>query len=219
LVFPAGKIHNLSYRLEFDFTNNVTKFEDLLLGIENTLNLGCVHLSVFGDSELVVNLIHKICSLSKKMMERYSQTFWALISNLLSLNITHVKRDLNSMAGRLAVFAASPNQQLLPHRPNCYFQSLYRPYIPDNVESWQALPNNKNICAFIQDEPLNLEEIISIENSKIPESLTPLDGSFSLSVVGNKEKKKEEELRMKVGETISSNIGALESPKNDYIDT
>jgi hypothetical protein len=49
--------------------------------------------------------------------------------------------------------------------------------------------------------------------------LTPLDGSFLLSVVGNKEKQKEEELRMKVGETISSNIWALESPKNDNIDT
>jgi hypothetical protein len=35
------------------------------------------------------------------------------------------------MDGRLAIFAASPNQQLLPHRPDCYFQSLYHPYIPE----------------------------------------------------------------------------------------
>jgi hypothetical protein len=91
------------------------------------------------------------------------------------------------MAGRLAIFAASPNQQIFPHRIDCYFQSLYHPYILDNVESWQALPNNKSICAFIQDEPLKPEEIISMENNKILEGLTPLESSFSSSDVGNKE--------------------------------
>jgi hypothetical protein len=62
LYSPIGKIHNFSYRLEFSFTNNVTEFEALLLGIEYAYNLGCVHLTVFGDSELVVNLVRKIYS-------------------------------------------------------------------------------------------------------------------------------------------------------------
>jgi hypothetical protein len=113
------------------------------------------------------------------------------------------------MVDRLVVFAASPNQQILPHRPDCSFQSLYRPYIPDNVESWQALPNNERICSFIQDEPLKPKEIISIENNKIPKGLTPLESSFSSSDVGNKEKQKRRGVKKKVGETISLNIGAL----------
>jgi hypothetical protein len=50
LYSPIGKIHNFSYRLEFACTNNVTEFEALVLGIENDFNLGCYHLSVFGDS-------------------------------------------------------------------------------------------------------------------------------------------------------------------------
>jgi ribonuclease HI len=159
LVSPAGKIHNLSYRLEFSCTNNAAEFEALLLGIENALNLGCGHLSVFRNSELVVNLIRKICSPRNKLMERYTQFVWALTSNLLSFNITRIRRELNSMAGRLAIFAASLKQQLLPHRPVCSFQSLYCSYIPGNVESWLALPNNDSICAFIQDEPLKPEKL------------------------------------------------------------
>jgi hypothetical protein len=107
------------------------------------------------------------------------------------------------MVDRLVVFVASPNQHLFPHMPDCYFQSIYCPHILDNVESWQALPRNEIIFSFIQDGPLKPEKIISIENNKILESLTPLKGSFSSSVVGNKEKQKEEELRRKVGETIS----------------
>jgi ribonuclease HI len=109
LVSPAGKIHNLSYRLVFSCTRNVTKFEALLLGIEKSLNLGYGHLSVFEDSELVVDLIRKMCSPRINLMERYSQNVWVLISNLLSFNITHVKRELNSMVGQLAIFAASPH--------------------------------------------------------------------------------------------------------------
>jgi hypothetical protein len=42
-----------------------------------------------------------------------------------------------------------------------------------------------------------------MEDNKIPKGLTPLESSFSSSDVGKKEKHKEEELKRKVGETIS----------------
>jgi ribonuclease HI len=70
LYSPVGKIHNFSYRLEFSCTNNVTEFEALLLGIENAYNLGCGHLTVFGDSELVVNLVRKIYNPTNKLLEK-----------------------------------------------------------------------------------------------------------------------------------------------------
>jgi ribonuclease HI len=174
-ISSIGKINNFSYRLEFACTNNVTQFEALLLGIENAYNLGCGHHSIFGDFELAVNLVCKIYSPNNKLMKRYTQTVWVLISNLLSFNITHVKRELNSMVDRLTVFVASPNQKIIPHRSDCTFQSLYSPQIPDNIESWQAFPNDDNIFSFIQNEPFKYKEIISIQYNKIPKGLTPLE--------------------------------------------
>jgi hypothetical protein len=53
-----------------------------------------------------------------------------------------------------------------------------------------------------------------MEDDKIPKGLTPLESSFSLSDVGNKEKLKEEESKRKVGETISLNIGTPKAPRN-----
>jgi hypothetical protein len=94
------------------------------------------------------------------------------------------------MFDRLVVFAASPTQQLLPYMPDCVFQSLHRPFIPKKEGSWKAIPSDESICVVIQNEPLNPGEIISIENNEILEGLTPLKSSFSLSVVGNKERKK-----------------------------
>ena len=110
LISPIGKIHNFSYRLEFVCADNVTEFEGLLLGIENAYNLGCGHLSVFGDSKLVVNLVRKIYVPNNKLLKCYTQDIWMLISNLLSFNITHVKRELNSMDDRLLVFSTSPTR-------------------------------------------------------------------------------------------------------------
>jgi ribonuclease HI len=182
LVTPAGKIHNLSYRLEFSCSNDATNFRALLLGIENALNLGCGHLSVFKNSELVVNLIRKTCSARNKLMEQYSQIVWELVSNLLYFNITHVRKELNSIADRLAVFIASPTQQILPHWPDCAFQYLHRSYISDNEEPWKSIPNDERNFVVIQNEPLKHEEIIYVENNKILEGLTPLESSFSLSV-------------------------------------
>jgi ribonuclease HI len=203
LYSPISKIHNFSYTLEFSCTNNVTEFEALLPGIENDYNLGCGHLRVFGDFELVVNLVRKIYSPRNKFMKCYTQSIWALILNLLSFNITHVKRELNSMADKLVVFSASPTRQLLPQRPICTFQSLYRPHIPDNVESWQVFPNDEVIYSFIQNESFKPKEIISIENDEFQKGLTPLEISFSSSDVSNKETHKEEESKRKVGDTIS----------------
>jgi ribonuclease HI len=54
--------------LEFSCMNNVTEFEALLLGIENAYNLGFGYLIFFWDSELVVNLVHKIYSPRNKLM-------------------------------------------------------------------------------------------------------------------------------------------------------
>jgi hypothetical protein len=132
---------------------------------------------------------------------------------MLSFNITHIKRELNSMADRLVVFAASPTRKLLPQRPDCTFLSLYRPHIPNNEESWQVFPDDESICAFIQNEPYNPKEIISLEDNKIPKGLNPLESSFSTSDVSNNKDHKEEESKWKIGDIIPVNIGTQENPK------
>jgi hypothetical protein len=87
----VGKIHNFSYRLEFACTNNITEFEALLLGIENAYNLDCGHLTILGDSELVVNLVCKIYSPSNKFMKRYTQVIWMLIQTYYYLTSLMLK--------------------------------------------------------------------------------------------------------------------------------
>jgi hypothetical protein len=80
-------------------------------------------------------MVRKIYNPTNKLMKRYTQDVWSLIQNLLSFNITHIKRELNSIPDRLAIFVVFPSRKLLPQRIDCTFLSLYRPHIPNNDES------------------------------------------------------------------------------------
>ena len=54
LVSPSGEMISLMYKLEFVTTNNTTEYEALLLGLNAAKDLGIQQISVYGDSELVV---------------------------------------------------------------------------------------------------------------------------------------------------------------------
>jgi ribonuclease HI len=47
----------MSYKLEFDTTNNISEYAALLLGLKAARDMGIDELSVFGDSELIVHQV------------------------------------------------------------------------------------------------------------------------------------------------------------------
>jgi ribonuclease HI len=56
-VSPAQETISLSYKLEFEATNNVAEYEALVLGLRATKKMGIQEVAVFGDAELVVQQI------------------------------------------------------------------------------------------------------------------------------------------------------------------
>jgi ribonuclease HI len=54
LVSPVQEIISLSYKLEFEATNNVAEYEALVLGLRAAKGMGIKEISVFGDVELIV---------------------------------------------------------------------------------------------------------------------------------------------------------------------
>jgi ribonuclease HI len=53
-VSPAQETTSLSYKLEFEATNNVAEYEALILGLRAAREMGIQEIAVFGDAELVV---------------------------------------------------------------------------------------------------------------------------------------------------------------------
>jgi len=57
LTFPSNKVLTLSYRLQFNWNNNLAKYEALLLGITTQKAENIKVLKVFGVSDLIVQQI------------------------------------------------------------------------------------------------------------------------------------------------------------------
>jgi len=54
LVSPTLETINLSYKLEFEATNNVVEYEALTLGLTTAEDMGVKEIAVFGDAELII---------------------------------------------------------------------------------------------------------------------------------------------------------------------
>jgi hypothetical protein len=75
------------------------------------------------------------------------------------------------------------------------------------VEAWQVFPIDEIICAFLKNEPLNKNEIISLDENKFPKGLTPLEGYFSTNDASNYGMTTKEDSRRNIGDIILVNIG------------
>jgi ribonuclease HI len=53
LFSPVQEIISLSYKLEFEATNNMAEYEALVLGLRAAKYMGIKKIKVFGDAELI----------------------------------------------------------------------------------------------------------------------------------------------------------------------
>jgi ribonuclease HI len=51
---PSQETISLSYKLEFEVTNNVAEYEALVLGLRDANEMGITEIAVFGNAELIV---------------------------------------------------------------------------------------------------------------------------------------------------------------------
>ena len=54
LISPLKETIHLSYKLDFKTTNNIEKYEALLLGVEASKEMGIMCMRIFGDAELII---------------------------------------------------------------------------------------------------------------------------------------------------------------------
>jgi hypothetical protein len=70
LISLEHEVINLSYKLEFDTTNNIVEYEALLLGLIATKEIKIQHLKVHGDSELIVQQVRDVYQIKKHSVKR-----------------------------------------------------------------------------------------------------------------------------------------------------
>ena len=70
-ISPSKEVVPLSYKLDFDTTNNINEYEALLVGLKAAKNMGIDKISVFGDSELIIHQIKNIYQTKQQRLKHY----------------------------------------------------------------------------------------------------------------------------------------------------
>ena len=81
IISPIRGFKALSYKLTFEWTNNVPGYEALILGLNCLKEMGEKRIEVFGDSELVVNQVNGIYQTKHPRMRAYRNEVWDMFGN------------------------------------------------------------------------------------------------------------------------------------------
>jgi ribonuclease HI len=102
LISPNNMVYETSVRLEYPCTNNQTKYEALLFGLQTLVDMGVKDIDAYGDSLLVVQQIKGEFQCFDGVLNSYLDRCLDIIKSLDTFTIHHIPREENSRANYLA---------------------------------------------------------------------------------------------------------------------
>jgi ribonuclease HI len=102
LLDPAGRVAEEASRFLGRTTNNVAEYQALLLGLELARRHGVTHLEIFADSELLVRQLTGRYQVRSPHLKPLYQAVRQALTDIPAWRLTHVPRQQNQAADRLA---------------------------------------------------------------------------------------------------------------------
>jgi len=90
---PEGDTKLCSYKLIFECTNNMAKYEALILGLKVLEELGAKRIVVHGDSELIINQIKGIYQEKKPRLRVYRNLVLELLKKFEECNLSAIPTE------------------------------------------------------------------------------------------------------------------------------
>ena len=115
LIDSKKNKHFLSYRLEFECTNNTVEYEALVQGPRKAIELNLKNLKKFGDSEIVDRHVRATIHCLSPHLKGYQSEVWNLISHFNDFNINSIPRLQNATVCLLSIFVS----RLVPTNNKC----------------------------------------------------------------------------------------------------
>lgn len=191
LVSPEGEKIMLSYRLEFECTNNTAKYEALIQGLYKEIGLKFQYLKVFSDSEIVIRQVRNTIHFLSNHLKHYQCLVQDLISQFLAFNISPISRSQNSAADMLANVASKllRSEDYIPDR--FLVELIFRPSIPDNGTNWRVFNHDEDILNFLTSDKSYDSQIIdesdhdlqikqNLEENSIPRPVVNLEDLYDI---------------------------------------
>ena len=99
---PEGVARKKLCRYLGTTTNNVSEYEGLLMGLQSALAMGAKRIHIESDSELMVKQLNGLYRVCDEKLKRLYRRALALLQQFDSYRLTHVRRERNRIADKLA---------------------------------------------------------------------------------------------------------------------
>jgi len=152
LIDPIGNKKLITFRLEFECTNNTVEYEALLQGLKKEVDMNVQNIMVFGDSEIVVRQVRNSIHCLSPHLKSYQAKVWNLMHNFFAFNIKSIPILSNYEVDLLSNIASKlfPAEGLSPNTFS--IELLFRPLVPDNITNWRVLDDDQQIISFLHME-------------------------------------------------------------------
>lgn len=149
-VSPKNNTFIYSFTLIFLFTNNIVKYEALVLGLRVENHHGINKLHVIRDSELVTSQVRETYASKIKRLKQYRNVVWDKIELFDAFGIYWMERSHNKMDDLLVNVAIKQNECIIARISQIEVQN--QPSILDNIEHWKVFEGDRNILNFLSSE-------------------------------------------------------------------
>ena len=101
LVSPTQECIHLSFKLNFQVTNNIVEYEALILGLNVAKEMGIKGLKVFGDADLIIQQVKKTFQAKHPRLKAYKDEVWKLKDSFNIFSISYIPRMKNQLVHSL----------------------------------------------------------------------------------------------------------------------
>lgn len=105
LIPLDGEPMPLSLKLDFDFTNNISEYKALVLGLQVVYALDVKSINIFGDSQLVINQVNGIYQCRNEILQKYKHHVDLLLTTFNCYALQTTPRSTNKFTDTMALLA------------------------------------------------------------------------------------------------------------------
>ncbi|XP_042519159.1 uncharacterized protein LOC122092926 [Macadamia integrifolia] len=118
LITPEGLNMPMAYRLDFECTNNMAKYETCLMGLKVAISIWVKRLEVYGDLSIVICQVQGKWKTKEEKLKPYQGCIESLMKQFTEISFDYFQRDNNRYADALATLASmvdfGPGEQIQP---------------------------------------------------------------------------------------------------------
>jgi len=135
--------------LEFEGTNNVVKYEALILGLNLAKDLGINILKIIGDSDLVVSQVKGLFTSKNERLKIYTNAIWDTMEWFDALSLIYESRDSNVRTD--AVIVSVVTLQIYDYLiNNGKLEVIFIPSVLDDFVNSQIFDDDAQVLRFMK---------------------------------------------------------------------